>query len=1269
MVRGECGAKAVWLGSMLVFGVFGGTAGAFGQIVINEIMYDPNPPNSSNAEWFELYNAGNAQVDLDGWTVKDNGSDSFTISGQLLIGAGDYLVLGEISTNNGGVTLDYDYPDAFALSNGEDEIILLDATSPTPVEQDRVFYDINPWPVGNGAALALKSPELDNNDRENWCVATTPYGTGALGTPGAANDCAAGPATFSGAIYEIQGSGAASPELNALATTENNVVTAVGAGGFFIQTPSADSDNDPDTSDGIFVLYDGMLTVAVGDQVDVTGTVEESFGFTRMNATGADASVTVDASNQPLPPPVEFGATRPSPDPASPTCAIEYECYEGMRIRVASGTISAASQAFRSDPLAEMYVTPTATRAFREKGVRYPGLSSHPSVPVWDGNPELFELDPDKLGLPNVSWVPGTTFSATGVLGYEFSGYELWATELRPLRLQPPLPHPARGRRAGEVSVASLNMLNLDKGATSYGTKRDKLSQYVREVLRSPDIVGVQEVYSLATLQGLAEEIRRDDPSVRYTAYLEVGNRDPGINVGFLVRSGITVRAVSQHGKAETYLNPSTNMNDLLHDRPPLQLDASVGGLDFSVVVVHNRSLIDIGTERVQAKRLAQAQSVAGLAQSLQSRKLIVLGDFNAFQFTDGYVDVMGQITGSVTPSENVASGPDLVDPNLTNLIDRVPAAQRYSYVFRNSAQALDHALVNAALLDSVVGIQYARGNADAREAKEADIDSPLRASDHDGLVVYLSVPGRPAPDEGGGGPPGVGGPPGGGEESEADLGLSAAIRTLAGGGLRVVVRVENEGPGRAPGVVVRSSVGGAAVSPVTSGCGEDPAGVPECSLGAIEADASVSFTIDVASIRSDAGALGYTGSVTSDVADPRPGDERVTVSHPVGTPGPPTGLVARAIGPTEIELRWKDNSSIETEFAVYQQGPGDSRLRLIGTAPANSTSTVVTDLVPNVTYRFAVEARNGPLSSERTPKVVATTWTIETSHCGEGDYLCLGRFQVEVAWEDGDGRTGRGVAERLTARSGDFWFFEPANVELVVKILDGCAINGHYWVYAVGLTDVAVTMTVRDLRSGSPFAGVATSVGEKSWSSAAGARFGPIADQAAFATCDTAAAAAHRGGSVLSGASPGRFDELGRKAPRSGLENSLAASDGFVSAASAGCSQSDTALCLRDGRYEARADWRVGEESGAARGAARTADTGMFWFFGPDNVEIVLKVLDGCAINGHRWLLMGGLTDVAVDVFVTDGETGQAKTYGSPGGAPFPTTFDLTAFSCSDGP
>jgi hypothetical protein len=82
---------------------------------------------------------------------------------------------------------------------------------------------------------------------------------------------------------------------------------------------------------------------------------------------------------------------------------------------------------------------------------------------------------------------------------------------------------------------------------------------------------------------------------------------------------------------------------------------------------------------------------------------------------------------------------------------------------------------------------------------------------------------------------------------------------------------------------------------------------------------------------------------------------------------------------------------------------------------------------------------------------------------------LCLaaGRFAVDVAWADPFGGSGPGVAVPLTEDTGAFWFFSEENLELMVKVLDACPVNGHAWVFAGGLTNVEVELTVTDTRTG----------------------------------------------------------------------------------------------------------------------------------------------------------------------------------------------------------
>jgi hypothetical protein len=124
--------------------------------------------------------------------------------------------------------------------------------------------------------------------------------------------------------------------------------------------------------------------------------------------------------------------------------------------------------------------------------------------------------------------------------------------------------------------------------------------------------------------------------------------------------------------------------------------------------------------------------------------RLVVTGDFNAFEFTDGYVDLLGVIAGYFDPltslvcSEWICLG-DLVEPNLDNQVLWLPDGDRYSFIFRGNAQALDHALTSAKLADEISGVEYGRGNADAAVDLINDDGSVLRSSDHDGLVVYIA--------------------------------------------------------------------------------------------------------------------------------------------------------------------------------------------------------------------------------------------------------------------------------------------------------------------------------------------------------------------------------------------------------------------------------------------------------------------------------------------------------------------------------------------------
>ncbi|MGD8441555.1 MAG: endonuclease/exonuclease/phosphatase family protein, partial [Holophagae bacterium] len=542
-------------------------------------------------------------------------------------------------------------------------------------------------------------------------------------------------------------------------TVVDGVVTAIGPEGFFLQTVDGFDDGDPDTSEGLYVSTGSPVPPGVqpGYATEVTGTVVEFYGFTQLEA---PLTINVSVGLVPIPPPVVFDAATPSPDPTAPSCAVEYECYEGMLV-AAAGLVVGPSQTFGTDPIAEFHAIATAGPApMRDIGAEYPGMPGlPPTVPIFDGNPEVFEVDPDKLGATNVMAKPGDTYAVTGPLGYEFSGWEIWADADVSLTPGPTVVEPVRPAAPGEMTIASLNMFrhydDIDDPLTQdevvptaeYLARQAKFRRYILDVLQAPDILGVQEVENLDVLTALAADIQAADPTVAYTAYLLPGNNSFGMNVGYLVRDSVHSVTVTQLGLNEILVG----WGSPLFDHPPLLVEGTwvADGASFDVAVLdnHTRSFIGVTDpfdDYARQKRFQQAQSIAQKVQDFQTAEpnmpLIVIGDLNAYQFTDGYVDVVGQIRGEVNPDHNLLFGPEITSPTLANEIDRVAADERYSYLYRGTRQVLDHALTSLAARPYVADQQYGRGNAESPGILIADGSVPDRSTDHDGMVLYLGV-------------------------------------------------------------------------------------------------------------------------------------------------------------------------------------------------------------------------------------------------------------------------------------------------------------------------------------------------------------------------------------------------------------------------------------------------------------------------------------------------------------------------------------------------
>jgi hypothetical protein len=101
-------------------------------------------------------------------------------------------------------------------------------------------------------------------------------------------------------------------------------------------------------------------------------------------------------------------------------------------------------------------------------------------------------------------------------------------------------------------------------------------------------------------------------------------------------------------------------------------------------------------------------------------------------------------------------------------------------------------------------------------------------------------------------------------------------------------------------------------------------------------------------------------------------------------------------------------------------------------------------------------------------------------------------QFRVTASWKKPDGQTGQGTIVPLTDDATAFWFFDASNPELIVKVLDACGLNDRYWVFAGGLTNVEVTLTVTDTRTQE----------SKTYKNPQNHTFQPFQDTNAFATC-----------------------------------------------------------------------------------------------------------------------------------------------------------------------
>ncbi|WP_404353755.1 chitobiase/beta-hexosaminidase C-terminal domain-containing protein [Exiguobacterium aurantiacum] len=579
-------------------------------------------------------------------------------------------------------------------------------------------------------------------------------------------------------IHDIQGASHTSPMNGQTVEGVEGVVTysfvSMGTTYYYIQTPDTEADQDARTSEGI-ILYGGrsIAGIQVGDLVNVKGLVSEYAieGYsdrqqTDMKMTQIDTrngSVNVVESGVTLPTPVKIDASNlPTEFIDSDALAVFnpdkdaidfWESLEGMRVE--TGNLKSVSPQQNGDLVTVLEATPTET------------FNGGILLKKDDANPERiqFRLEPN-ADARDFDVATGDRFNGpiVGVVGYSYGNYKIQAglDEMKAAFVKGDAKRETTFIEAEEdkLTIASYNLENFSNNVKETSDEKAlKLAKAFVEELNSPDIIGVTEVQdnngegtgdSAAdqSYQRLIDNIVSiGGKSYKYVNIDPEYNKDGGapnanIRVGFLydpervsltegIPAGDATTAVGYENGKLTHnpgridpLNPAFNSS-----RKPLAAQFDFQGENVVVIANHwnskggdtgffgSKQPVVLGSE-VQRKQIAQIvhDFVADVKTDNPDANVVALGDFNDFEFSDAMQIFKGDL--------------------MTNMVEKVPAVDRYSYVYQGNSQVLDHILVSNRLA-ATTEIDMIHVNADFTEMSG-------RASDHDPVLAQIDLTPEP---------------------------------------------------------------------------------------------------------------------------------------------------------------------------------------------------------------------------------------------------------------------------------------------------------------------------------------------------------------------------------------------------------------------------------------------------------------------------------------------------------------------------------------------
>lgn len=768
-----------------------------GGLVINEIDYDQ--PGTDTAEFIELKNTRAAPVSLDGFALDlVNGSGGAFYNTIKLpavtLAAGAYFVVCANAATAPNCDLDAT-PDTNFIQNGAPDAVALrrgdEIVDPVSYEGDTIA----PYTEGSGVGLAdpgldgsiARCPDGADTDRNNIDLVFV-----ANITPGAANDCVdAGPREAF--IHEVQGAGS-SVAITTPVRVETIVVGDFQRGdqlrGFFLQEEDADVDENPATSEGIFVFCGSCPTdVQLGDHVQVTGTPNEFFGMSQITATRVEDIVVVSRGNAlSTPAVIDLPASGSTRDTAT------FEAVEGMLVRFADSLY--VSEYFQLDRFGQIVLT---------AGGR-PAQFTHANAPSVEGFAAfLAELDSRRIILDDDNNIQNAAIAGpedkpyfwprpglgssnrirggdridglTGVMHWSFAGQggtDAW--RLRPVEgldysfvSENPRPE-APVARGGLMRVASFNVLNyfttLDsRGADSTAELDRQREKTVAAICAmDADVVGLIEIEnnSPVAIEDLLNGVNGVNAGCGPYAEVDTGMiGGDQIAVAFIYRPA-TVGPVGDYALLDSSVD--ARFVDTLN-RPALaQTFAELeSGEAVTVVVNHLKSKgsscaafgdPDAGDGQGNCnltRRNAAAAMVDWLAADPTRSgdpDVLIIGDLNAYRMEDPIATIQASVDGIAATADDY-----------TDLLDTLVGPGAYSFVFDGQLGYLDHALASWSLLSQVIGASVWHVNADEvpvfdyndgildrgeasfeRRSTALELYEPnaFRSSDHDPVIVDL---------------------------------------------------------------------------------------------------------------------------------------------------------------------------------------------------------------------------------------------------------------------------------------------------------------------------------------------------------------------------------------------------------------------------------------------------------------------------------------------------------------------------------------------------